>query len=205
MLITCRLDNLIQALTNNEIRHLRPHLNAKTFQKDICGHLPVELLLYVSQFLELEDLKRALSVSCRWNEVFSSPDFHLGIVKLHFVQIWETTYKGLDPELQRIRKSVIHDWLPDAALRRIKRLRGRYYSTSEYRYAWGKQCPLAFHNNLDRPQYCNRRVAHKVDNGTIMVRSIRTEHAIVFADQNRVPFSKWLLTDQFIIAQLEHP
>jgi hypothetical protein len=205
MLMICRLETLLQALTDNEIRHLRPQLNAKTFQKDICGNLPVELLLCISQYLELEDLNRALSVSRRWNEVFSSPDFHLGLVKLHFIQIWATTYKGLDPEKQKIRKRTLHNWLPDAALKRIKRLRGRYHSTSEYHYAWGKQCPLVFHDNFDGPQYCKGRVAYKVNEGTIMVRSLQTEHATIFADENRVRFSKWLLTDQFIVAQLETP
>jgi hypothetical protein len=199
------LETLFQGLTDNEIRHLRSRLNIKTFQKDICGNLPLELLLGVSQYLELEDLKKALSVSRRWNDVFSSSEFHLGIVKLHFAPKWETSYKGLDPEQQRVRQQALHEWLPDAAMKRIRRLHGRYHAMSTYHYSWGDRCPVDLYGRSERPQYCSGRIAYKVADGTIVVRNLRTGFSAVFADENRVQLSQWLLSDQFILAQTVNP
>lgn len=200
-----RLEDLARVLMHSEIRHLRQQLNLKSFQKDICGNLPIELLLEVCRYLELRDLKTALLVTHRWNEVFSSPEFYCGIAKLHFRSIWEICYKDLEPEQQQSRNSMLYSWVPDAMSKRMKRLYGKYHAMSKYYYAWGDQCPLELTTAFERPQYCNARVAYRVDETTIMVRDLRTEQARVFADDNRANIRKWLLGDKCMVAQIEFP
>lgn len=64
------LQNLISALTHQEIRELAPQLNRISFQTDIVGLLPVELLLLVAECIEGSDIFNFLNVSKRWRALW---------------------------------------------------------------------------------------------------------------------------------------
>jgi len=64
------LQNLISALTHQEIRELAPQLTRISFQTDIVGRLPVELLLLVAECIEGSDIFNFLNVSKRWRAVW---------------------------------------------------------------------------------------------------------------------------------------
>ena len=154
-------DLVTNGLTNDEIRHLiqRLKLEEDRFLKDICGGLPVEILLQIAQFLDVEELIRARRVSRTWNEKFSNPDFCIGVVKIHFRGIWESDYNksltGADEEAEKLR---LAKWLSGACKQRMRRNLGLYIHMETF-------SPLTMEHNDETsdhmPQYCNRRVAFK--------------------------------------------
>jgi hypothetical protein len=164
-----RLDDLIiNGLTNNEIRYLRARLGGERFRftKDICGELPVELLLGVAKHLELEDILRARDVSHKWKCQFSSPDFCVGIIKNRFGGTWDRNYNRSMKDLGEIRaeKERLSNWLPSAIKHRLKWKYGKYHQPSHFYYhsLEGTSSPS------DKHQYCNGRVAFREDQGIIV-------------------------------------
>ena len=110
------MDALRNALSTNEIRYLRDQLNKTSLNKDICGSLPLEILLMVIDYLDLEDFENALHVSSRWQEVFSAPELSVKIVKNYFPWEWRLSYQSLEGEEQAIAlKESLPLWLRDAA------------------------------------------------------------------------------------------
>jgi len=192
------LDSLIASLSSAEIRHLQGRLKAITLQKDVCADLPVELLLYVAEYLDLEDVMRARCVSHQWNERFSSPDFCVGISKLHFRHIWERQYKALGDSDQKLAKQAFANWFPGAAMDRIRKSLGQYSSMSIYHYTW--EGMLIQGQPIHDYQYSNGRIAFERDKMTVIVKSLRTGSARSFVDDNRSRLSKWLLADDFLIS-----
>lgn len=138
--VPLRLNDFVNnGLTHNEIRYLRDHLNTEFFQfyKDICANLPVELLLWVTKYLELEDLLRARQVSHKWNVQFSTPDFCIGVIKHRFRSTWENDYNRSleDPEHIEIQKERLKAWLPRAIKHRLRWGKDRYYDIAQFGYS----------------------------------------------------------------------
>ncbi|KAF4629642.1 hypothetical protein G7Y89_g8501 [Cudoniella acicularis] len=198
------LSNLIQTLSGSEVRYLQARINAIDFRMDICACLPIEILLQIFSFLDLEDAMRARSISRQWQKIFSSPDFYIGITKQQFFSTWDRRYKSADPGSQMNFKANLCKWLPNAASKRIKRLRGQYSEISAYPYP--SFTNIGMNGDFESAQLCNGRIAHKVDSETILVKDLRSHWTKLFMDENRVSLSpRWALSDAFLVASKSHP
>jgi hypothetical protein len=193
------LNSLVLALTNTEIRHLRDQLNAIALNKDICGEVPLELLLVIADHLDLEDVIRVRSVSRQWSKRFSHPELCIGIVKKHFRSVWEHQYKNVDVSIQDMTKQALQKWLQDAVLERIRRQRGIYRSMLVYYNNYHGDVSVQQRLNRER-QYSNGRVAFLTNRTAITVKSLRDEVIDIFMDENRTPIKDWLLSDKFLLA-----
>ncbi|KAG9238297.1 hypothetical protein BJ875DRAFT_437657 [Amylocarpus encephaloides] len=193
------LESLVHNISLDERRYLKDQLHPHTFQKDICGHLPTELLLHISSCLDLKDLMGARAVSRAWNRAFTNLDMTLAIVKTHFGPEWKDLLKNENPEMQHEQHQTLSKWLPRAASRRIRRLQGRYYSKSLHKY---EEVPplegLAWPASRN-PQYCNGRVAYNRDNRSIVVWNLKTNTTAVVMEENRVEIHQWELSDEYIV------
>jgi F-box domain len=189
------LDSLVQNLGVEEIRRLRTQLNAITLPNDI-SLLPIELLLCIAQHLELLDVITLRSVSRAWSETFSSADFSIGLIKIHFRPVWESRSRVLAADQQQVEKRVLMEWLRGATRRRIRRQNGRYQSMSINRRSY---------NRVSARQYKNGRVAFKQGPGAILVEDIRTSLGAKYIDENRIDFGEWLLSEDFLLAATNGP
>jgi hypothetical protein len=185
-------------LSHHEIRILRARLNAISFSKDLCLNLPVELLLHVSQYLDLEDLMIARNVSRAWRDKFSSPDFAMGIIKMQFRTQWEQTDLG-----DAIAKEKLLEWLPKAAMKRLRKQRGQYLSMSAYHYQRGGAL-MPNHYKIEH-QYDSGRIAFKF-NESIVVQSLKEgplAQPKVYLEASRTPIrpGQWILSNDFLVAQ----
>lgn len=173
---------------------------------DICVNLPNELLLCVAQFLNLDDLLRARSVSRAWNERFCSPDLCVHFIKLHFRSIWEKSYRSLESEAQELAKVTLSKWFPRAAVKRLRRQHGNYRSLTVFRYAKLHNRWFEFGDHTRDALYNSGRIAFRTDSRTIAVQSL-TGDALpkMLMDADRAPIGDWLLSDQFVIAQKANP
>jgi hypothetical protein len=176
-LIHCvsRLDDLVtNGLNKDEIRYLLNRLNGELcqFTKDIYAELPVELLVCIARYLDLDDIMRARRVSRKWNGQFSSPDFCIGVILHHFRGTWEHEYnKSLEGEGEILLEKVrLKDWLPGAVKRRIRRKQGYYYRRYWFHNEYRGDIPHSIQISDER-QYSNGRVAFK-NQGRIVVKSL---------------------------------
>lgn len=169
-------------------------------------NLPVELLLCVVQFMELEDFLTARLVSRSWNERFCSPDLCIGAIKVHFRSTWETSYKALQGEAQDDAKARLTGWFTEEAVKRLRRRHCNYRSTTVSPYQRllnGKLIKQPLRNR--DVMYCNGRMAYRYDEGTVTFKPLATKGPPrSFKDDDRLPIKSWLLSDQFFIAQNSH-
>ena len=140
----------------------------------------------------------AQQVSRAWRDKFTSLDFSMGIVKMHFRTQWEQTDLG-DPTA----KSSLVNWLPKAARKRLRKQRGQYLSMSAYHYQCGGA--LMPTNCKIEHQYDSGRIAYKY-NESIIVQSLnegRLAQPKVYLEASRIPIrpGEWILSDDFLIAQ----
>ena len=207
LIFVLRLDDLVaRGLTSNEIRHLTACLNNIRLNKDICSNLPIEILLCVARYLNLEDLLVARSVSRKWNDIFSGEDFSVAIAKLHFPSTWERSFESVDDEGERQVKIRLKDWLPGAARDRIRRNRGIYHSRSTFSYAPRNELEWRY-PWIDR-QYNYGRIAFRKNRCTIIVKHLALSNAgmqSIFVERNRQALGEWVLSDQFLIATKAQP
>lgn len=194
------LDELVtNGLTNGEIRHLLQRLNDEKdrFSKDICGELPIELLLCIAKYMDVREIIRARRVSRKWNVIFSNPDFCIGVIKFHFRGSWESNYnKSLKGSEKRAEKARLSDWLSRAAKWRMRREQGHYTHMSLFHFE-------AAYNNpdlLNDLQYSHGRVAFK-SSDRITVKSLDDSSTMVFVDPDRQKLDKWLLSDELLVAK----
>jgi len=68
------LDTLVNELDPYEWRHVKSRLNERTFEFDIVGALPTELVASIFTYLDLDCLLLYRQVSWRWHGILSSPD-----------------------------------------------------------------------------------------------------------------------------------
>lgn len=189
------MDSLARSLTIQEIRRLRIQLNAVTIPNDI-SIFPVELLLCIAQHLDLQEVIILLSVSHAWKKAFSSPDFCIGIIKTHFRSVWEERYRCLSTGQQLVDKMALAQWLPGAVRDRIRRQKGQYQSMSVYR-----ESRLTI---LDW-QYNNGRIAFRRGYGAITVRELRTDQTTTYMDENRIRFTNWHISDEYLLVAKSGP
>jgi hypothetical protein len=97
---------------------------------------------------------------------------------------------------QLAEKNVLAQWLPGAARDRIRRQKGRYQSMSIYRES---SSPI-----LDW-QYKNGRIAFRGGYGTITVMELRTDQRKTYMDENRVRFTDWHISDQYLLVVKSGP
>jgi hypothetical protein len=185
----------VRKLTVEEIRRLRIQLSAIAVPTDI-SLFPIELLLCITRHLELLDILTLRSVSRAWNETFSSADFSLGLIKIHFRPVWERQYQILAADQQPVEKRALMQWLPGATRARIRRQHGRYQSMSINRRSY---------NLVSAWQYKNGRIAFMRGPGAILVEEIRTNLEAKYIDENRLDFGEWLLSEDFLLAATNGP
>ena len=151
---------------------------------DICSALPLEILLVVSSYLDLEDLFQLRSVSRSWYNNFTSPDFCLGVIEQHFPSAW----LGFAEQLKInsaggiIDKGNLLKWFQGAAMARLRRRHGRYQSTSVYYYNH-----ISFRSEEEQfeQQYRNGRVAFRASSSGILTRNLRTGQTSRFLQKDR--------------------
>ncbi|KAK0635120.1 hypothetical protein B0T17DRAFT_31343 [Bombardia bombarda] len=68
------LRNMIQALTFDEIRELKEHLEKVEFRTDIIARLPVELRMLVAGYVDRADIYNLLNVSKQWRRIWLQQD-----------------------------------------------------------------------------------------------------------------------------------
>lgn len=162
------------------MRYVQTRLEEESFRllKDICASLPVELLISITQYFDLEDILRARQVSHKWNVQFSSHDFYVGVAKHHFQGAWERELKKLASfEESRVsEKDLLETWLLDTIKRRIRRRRGCAYKISSFHNEWAKDYSSRADNERE---YCNGRVAFPHD-GAVIVTSLVVRLLLLF-------------------------
>lgn len=163
---------------------------------DICLEFPIELLLCIAEYLELEEVIRARAVSRTWNKTFSTADFCIGIIKTHFRSVWEKSYRWLSAGQQSVQKDVLMQWLLAAAKDRIRRRHGRYRSMLIYR---------TMDYDIEDWQFKNGRLAFRRDSSAFIVRDLRTGSTVTYMDENRIALGSWLLSDDLLVAVKNGP
>ena len=184
-------------------------------EKDICKGLPIEVFLLLVEHLDLEDVLNARCVSRAWHSLFTSEDFCLDIIKLRFRSKWENDYAPLNTKGRDAAKSALSMWLTGQAKDRIRKLHGQYDSMEVYWYNKNvEEQDLPDRATRDGPtdhQYCNGRIAFKMQSRSVIVRNLRSVGSLVeeqsktFRDRNREPIDKFLLSDEWLIWQKSSP
>lgn len=198
---------MIQSLPGNELRFLKHQLNPYTFQTDICGKLPPELLLQVCAYLDLEEFMKARCVSRQWYKAFSESNVLQSVARTASLFAPKTFNNAPDQGPQINTPPSISDWLPQAASKRIQRLHGQYTSVS------ARQCSSfedddnsgGFLGHAADKQYCGGRVAYSVNDRTIAVTDLRTDITTTVMDENRIILDRWHLSEQFVVAISKSP
>ena len=195
--IPIRLDKLVRNLTLSEVRHLRLQLNSIQIPCDICTEFPIELLICISDYLDLEDILNIRLVSRSWNELFTSPDICVGTIKKHFYPVWDRRFRHLN----LVPKEEPRTWLQHAAINRLRRLHGLYHCVAVY-----EEVHCASSERSSSQQYCNGRIAFKLGIGDrILVRDLRSESEVIFVDERRESIGYWLLSDDMIVLVKNRP
>lgn len=192
---------MIQSLPSNELRFLKHQLNSYTFQTDICGKLPPELLLQVCAYLDLEEFMKTRRVSRQWYKSFSEPKVLQSVARTHSL-LAPNTFSNTQDQVAQVRSPPsISEWLPQAASKRIQRIHGQYTSVS------ARECiKVEDDNNAGgvlsetAKQYCGGRVAYNLNDRTIAVTDLRTDVTTTVMDENRIRLNRWHLSDQFLVA-----
>ncbi len=204
-----RLQNLVHVLSTSEIRRLRDQLNNIRLSVDIFTKIPVELLLHVADHLNLEDVIKARCVSRTWNQLFSSPDFCIGVIKKHFQLVWQNQLFSMNPTEHSDAKARLQKWFQNAALARIRRQHGQYSSMAVYRYHFEdlRNDPLRHPEDpLEERKYCNGRVAFRKSPYSFIVKSLRSNDTWTLMTENRTPMAhRWWISDRYLFAQSKHP
>ena len=140
----------------------------------------------------------ARHVSRSWRYKFSSPDFSVGIIKMHFRTQWEGTDLG-----DATAKEQLVNWLPKASMKRLRKQRGQYLSMSVYHYQHrGTLMPT--HCTIEH-QYDSDRIAFKF-NESIVIQSLKEgplAQPKVYLEASRMPLrpGEWILSNDFVVAQ----
>lgn len=185
-------------LSNAEIRRLRSQLNSLTMTRDLVVELPTEILLQIIDYLDLEDWITACYVSHGWKHTWSHPDICILIIKNHFRSVFERSYKSLREIDQKASMQALITWLPEAAKTRMARKLGKYQSSWIYRHPYVS----GFGNGVDK-KYHSGRVGQRQDDELINVIDLHTSMKRTYADEDRRRIYEWILTDQFLIGQLD--
>jgi len=80
------LNDIVNSLSGEEWRELQLILNRRSFQLDIIGSFPVELVALVCSYIDISDAARCLHVSKRWRDLIVQP-----IVRETFINQWYTS------------------------------------------------------------------------------------------------------------------
>lgn len=159
---------MISALSNHEIRFLQERLGDIKLQKDICASLPVELLLQIAQYAELEDILRFRCVSHAWHNAFNNMDFCTGLAKYHFPLLSTAFSKVLDlggsPEVDE-RLATINKRISQ----RARYLRGDYASRAAFSYRESDSSIYEY----SPPQYKNGRFAYQCQEYGVAIKCLR--------------------------------
>jgi len=164
--------------------------------------LPNELLLCIMPYLGLDDFLHARQVSRAWKERLSSPDVSLSLVKKHFRGTWETSLNAVKSKAQGLSKASLSKWLPEAAVRRLRRQRCAFRTWHRIPYGNGPNQSIIFMHTPEEVLYNNGRIAFRVNTRTIALQTLlKDEPPRFLADLDRLPIEEWLLSEQFLITQ----
>ena len=67
------LNDIVASLSGEEWRELQAILSRRSFQLDIIGSLPVELVALVFSYIDISNAARCLYVSKRWQDLILQP------------------------------------------------------------------------------------------------------------------------------------
>lgn len=170
--------------------------------KDILMDLPNELLLCIIPYIDLDDFLRARQVSRVWMERLSSPDVSLILIKKHFRGTWETSFNAVGSAVQESSKISPSNWLPEAAVKRLRRQQCNF-RTWHY-FSYGVERQYEADNYAYGPEdalYNNGRIAFRVNSRTIAIQTLpQVDMPRLFVDPDREPIQMWLLSEQYLIA-----
>jgi len=82
------LNDIVDSLSGEEWRELQALLNRRSFQLDIIGNLPVEIVALVCSYIDISDATRCLGVSKRWQDLIMQP-----IVQETFLNQWYNSFE----------------------------------------------------------------------------------------------------------------
>lgn len=199
-LIASRLDSLLRHLTISEIRRIRVQLGSKPVL-DVCD-FPSELITRIFAQLPLEDLFTLRSVSRRWRNILSSPEFCREMIKEHFEPQWKRTNKHIWEIDDGDNDDRAMEWFQHSANARVRRQRGQYHSMVAYWYGFSQQVPQAHYEC----QYSNGRLGLRYRDSMIQVKSLRSSCVDQFyTDENREPIKEFLLSDRYLIGLKTSP
>ena len=141
----------------------------------------------------------ARNVSRAWRDTFSSPDFSVGTLKMHFRTQWERADLG-----DANAKKQLISWLEKASLKRLRKQSGQYLSMSVYHYHYRRGETLVRNQRSIEHQYNSGRIALRMNEG-IVVHSLKNgplAEPKVYLETNRVPIRplSWILADDFVVA-----
>ncbi|KAH7370559.1 hypothetical protein BKA65DRAFT_19851 [Rhexocercosporidium sp. MPI-PUGE-AT-0058] len=190
---------LFSELTESETIDLRLRLNALR-RPGFSERLQAEIYYRILDYLSLEDAMNLRLVRLDWSKKFSSMEFCKEIVKRHFpakYESYERDFKSVikdakdsPPRRQTAAEGNLKEWLENVMVRRQRRARGQYVSTSVYYHS----------DQMKQPQYCNGRVAHSISREILVVKSLRSDFEERFASPQRDYFKEWWLSDDYILA-----
>lgn len=175
-----------------EIRLLKKLLDNITFERDFIPHLPVELKLEITKYLDLPDLINIRNVSKTWRETWSQVSICNKLTERFFRSSLTAQYKQL-PNVDKVQALV-------SGLDRLYAMRlGRYKTMSIIPYfqrpamSGVEPSPI-----LDR-KYCNGKVAWTSNSG-ITVSMLRLDVSIRILLPDRSAPQIWRMSEDHIVA-----
>ncbi|RFU33594.1 hypothetical protein B7463_g2761, partial [Scytalidium lignicola] len=125
------LDDLIHYLSSAEISHLVNLLRPSTIRHDKFVDLPNEIILAIMNYLDLEDVVTARSVSHKWYYRWTAPEICFGIAERYFPDVLIRLYMSLPDDQKKATKAALSEWACKRAVDVVKCQRGRSLRTGE--------------------------------------------------------------------------
>ncbi|KAL3475321.1 hypothetical protein BJX99DRAFT_230061 [Aspergillus californicus] len=171
---------ILDQLNPYEWRDVKERINQRSFQKDILGALPLEIVVQIIQLLALCDLHILRRVSRRWNDVLSS-NIACSVMFRRY------TGGSLSPDGE-FKSAFAH------------------YSRQRFRLEQGNpigkpqvHLPFVSTEPISHLDYSNGKYAWKTDNGTtIMVYDMCSQKAKRFCTMNREPLYHFRLSESIL-------
>ncbi|KAI0136825.1 hypothetical protein BJ170DRAFT_32056 [Xylariales sp. AK1849] len=210
-------------LSTDEIRLVKDLLSTVTFQKDIVGNLPIELVVSMTDYLDVKDILACLAVSKQWYATFTNDRVIFQLARRLFPSLlWEKSKAGnqytdsqagpLSSFLQAVRKRA--RWLTASA--RATMIEKRYRWDDEAYFSLDGQqqysqfvspSPRFFPVRRYRSVYAHGRIAWQPELHTIVVDSFHTRvRKILSAPGSRLlgaMLQLEALGDRLVVANVE--
>lgn len=187
-----------------EIQILQAHTNGLSLRRDPLDKLPVELIIYMMKYLDLEDFTTMLCVSKTWRLKLLSRKLCVALLKMHFRKVWESEFVPLSEIDRKERLENIPSEFFDRCAKRVKKSHGKWHSVSCYRYPHLDRATTA-DEDANIIHYSNGRVGTIVDHFSIRVDNLRTHTTTHYMHEQRSPIKGCMLSNQLLIVYIDRP